>query len=629
MKKIKLASILLAITLALTAVPFFATADNAESADITIENFDGADSVITASSKQHASISEEYAESGTKSLKLSAQGIDLSTITTYYWTAEINPTNKNSGDKQYMRFWLKNTTGNMLKLDFAPNNGRMNSSNAPYYLENSVGDVWTKNAFSNSEYYSRGTMRIPAGFTGYVYIPKDSFSYATITTQMRFITDVRELTTGALYIDSISFTDNLPALNLHVNFDDGEFNFINKTNPDAGIGITDEYSYSAGKSLKFGSDQTAVADAHKGYCSANLQNLRLVNSEGEGIALWVNNTADNDVHITAGLSGTNGFTKSVSCYLEDNAGDISVVSTVDSGYYGYRAVKLPANFEGRLYIPFEAFASGSSNFSEIRLFVRQADLTGALYADSVVKYFETPTANLCENFDYNGTGYKIENKTVDGFAAVSSYCSNSGKNSLKLTAQNITHNNAFWTVDITTSYKPTAGDGLKLWVKNSTGNSVKFDIAPNNSTALKVGSISYLTKDGKNFFLSRAKQNTDNYDRGVIIIPAGFEGFVYIPLESFNKSYSLSYFRIQLDKTELANGALYVDSIGYYSGYEHNVAKGDCNYDGTVDIRDLVKLNDYIAGTDPYADFDAADVDTDYKVNADDISALRKKLLES
>lgn len=624
MKKLKLISVLLVLTLALTSFPFFAIADNAENSDITIENFDGNTSVITENSREHVSISEDYAESGTKSLKLSTAGMTLEEYTNvedYYWTAEINPTNKNADNANYMRFWVKNTTGKQLKLDFVPSNGtQLNTSNAPYYFKNSVGDVWTKNAQANSDYYSRGVMLIPADFTGYVYVPKTSYKNFSINGQMRIFVDVRDLQNGALYIDSISFTDSLPTLNLHVNFDTvGDYTL---TTGD-GVEITDKYSYSGSNSLKFTEDQ--ILNLDKDYKYAKIENFNLIDTTGTGIKMWINNTASNAVYLTAANTSENKMKSDMGCYLEDDSGNVFTNTVVNSGYYDYYAIQIPANFKGWLYLRFGNF-SNANLFTELRLFVRQTDLkTGALYIDSIRKFFEIPTSNLCENFDYNTN---ITDKTYAGYATISNDYSKSGENSLKLTSENVTYDKSYWSVDIVPSYNPAVGDGIRLWLKNTTGNNIKLDIAPDSNTQLKTGSVSYLTEDGKNFFLSRTKPNTDNYSRGIIIIPADFEGFVYIPFASFS-AYNLSCFRIQLDKDDVAKGALYVDSISYYSGYVHNVEhmSGDCNYDGVVDIRDLVKLDNYLDGNDYYIDIDAADLNGSYTVNVDDMTALRNKLL--
>ncbi len=84
-----------------------------------------------------------------------------------------------------------------------------------------------------------------------------------------------------------------------------------------------------------------------------------------------------------------------------------------------------------------------------------------------------------------------------------------------------------------------------------------------------------------------------------------------------------------IDNGDDADTTAYISEIAAYGVLESSLELGDCNADGNVNLKDLVRMKKYIAGIDTYINLSVSDFDSDGIVNGADLVLFRKHILYS
>lgn len=567
-----------------------------------------------------STISDEYSQDGNYSWKLSTAGFEAGKDKDYVRSRVY--LNNTIPDGKNIKMWVKNTSSADVKIDFRTNNGDGLKS-AVYYLEDDKGSVKSLTTVYNAEYWNRYALVIPQNFEGWLYVPFSSLkspNNAFIYLAVRY----DALQSAALYIDSIQSYSAAPTVNFIENFDYGT------TIPETWIyaSISDEYAHSGGKSLKLTTAGESVSseDINENYfmyifSTSWVTTFTSPDTSKTGFRMWLKNATGAKVKMGVWTNGSNNMKNSSSYYLQDDTGAVIGGTAVTTNYYSKCGPVIPADFEGWLYLPYSSF---SDTGSEIRIAIhKNAVNTGEIYIDSIQNYTENPEVNLIENFDY-GTDI------TSSIAQISADYVVSGNNSLKISSQGMELDDSYvdnYFIAKVTPYSTNRGNGIgyKFWIMNTAGNDIKLDVRTEGGNQLKENSPYYLINTAGDIVGNKIVSNAEFYSRGIARIPAGFEGWMYIPVSSFTTDY-MNVVTFSVNPLEVNNGALYVDSVMSYTE-NPEVLPYDANGDGKVDIRDLVRIKKYIADSNTFISFFAADSNGDSKINSVDLASLRKKSL--
>ena len=575
-----------------------------------------------------SSISNEYSQHGQYSWKISTEGSTADENNKNHVGTRVSLNNKIPKDKN-IKLWVKNTSSADVKVDFRTCDGGKLNEGAAYYLEDNVGSVKKETTVCNEEFWGRYALVIPRNFEGWLYIPNSSIFLPTddfIYLSVRY----DALKEGALYIDSIQSYSAAPAENFIENFDYGT------TIPDTWTpyaSVSDDYYHSGKNSLKVttAGHEVSTEDILANYLEVflidnSISTMVKPDTNKTGFRMWIRNTVNSSVKLAVWTNGSNNMKPDATYYLQDDIGAVQSGTPVDTNFYGKRAVTLPANFEGWLYLPQSSFSEAGP---DIRMVVHKSAInTGAIYIDSIQNYSGNPQVDLLENFDYNTNII-----TPDGIdiAEISTDYAVSGKNSLKISSQGMqlqgsyVGNYYYISVLPSSTAKGDTISGYKLWLKNTAGNDIKLDVRTVDTNQLRVDSPYYLVSTAGNTAGNKIVGNTEFYGRGMVRIPNDFEGWLYIPDDSFSNK-NMDRVRFDVNPLEVKNGALYIDSIMTYTG-NPAVLPYDANNDGVVDIRDLVRIKKYMADKNIFISFFAADSNGDSSLDTIDLVSLRKILL--
>ncbi len=323
----------------------------------------------------------------------------------------------------------------------------------------------------------------------------------------------------------------------------------------------------------------------------SLMLTKLVNTnlltEAQGMRFHVSNPSDTAVSIGLTYCDMNAVYschKSGVYYLETKDKFYQATPVIqwnsfyDGGPNDVGVVEIPSGFSGYIYLPFSSTtrASEKSSFSRVRLFVgAKAGITQALYLESIDYYstlidfsgaattdygfdaFSTVPTSSADTLDYISLGFSHEN--CDGF---------SGK-SLK-TDFNVNPSdssgyvgwriNGWWGKLYNSS-----AYGMRFWTKNPQNADIEVRIQFGDAyRPCKIRNAYYLEENG---IISRyITHRASNEDIGCIIIPANFEGYVYLPYQIANNSVTTGHLILS---PKVSNDlTLYFDSFSSFNKNE-------------------------------------------------------------
>jgi len=319
-------------------------------------------------------------------------------------------------------------------------------------------------------------------------------------------------------------------------------------------------------------------------------------TEYSGIKFWVKYIGDSPVTLCISLLGTGqkdpGFNGTY--YLQDAATDVirKYRLKVSNHNASRGAMELPANFEGWVYYSLDAYTNAQREEVNAPTRFQIADFYSAsntvgrkIYFDSFYAYKTAPT-NIIEDFDGSLTG---EATVAQGSDTATVNCdstgtintdlahSESGK-SFKLDISAASISNKWFTLNQMGLINTTILDedaGIKFWVTYTGTTPVNICLSPYDTT---LGQQEFGFGSGKNYYLEFATdgltlmypltQSTRNASAGTVALPAGFEGWVYLPFKALINNNLKELYRIQfadIYTTDAEAGrALYFDSVQLY-----------------------------------------------------------------
>ena len=383
------------------------------------------------------------------------------------------------------------------------------------------------------------------------------------------------------------------------------------------------------------------------FCGPTIQNLGISTSDYAGAVVYLKTTNIGKIAIIAGDAG---LASGSTIYLYDiNGNSWSSLSNPTQSTSNWRWwFDFPANFEGYVYIPFDAaIAAGKTEVGFIAMSMdniggSNGDVyVGGVYAtaDTVVPGVESDVIILQDPVVNISTVLKPSDNTADygTFEAgepwgevKSTLTSIDGKDYVQL---NSTSNSAyvcggkyvgFNLINLNLSTSDNAG--AIVYAKTTNVERMSF------STTDHVKSVKLYDVNAENAQWVTAvssEQNTDNW-RWWINIPQNFEGYIYISFDSAVAKGSEAVSNILIG-TYCVGGQYGTFNIGnvYTADVEPGIdstmaMKDDVNGDFEIDVRDLVRLKKNIANQSADS---ASDLNNDGSVNAIDLAFLRKILL--
>lgn len=506
-------------------------------------------------------------------------------------------------------------------------------ANKPYYLQSADGN--TVHQYSTSAYNStHGYINLPAGFMGWLYLPFGTRAYEY--NRIRMFIDGGAETATTVYVSRMEYYNSgviSAATVMDYTFDTMQTLDTSKMgiNSSSTASVTTEYrDGNYGQALK-------VVNA--------LTNLRfnsmcknLANATASGIKFWIKNPQSSSIKIML-MANDSNVSKNATYYLQPENGVPYITKTVQAHESARAAIVIPANFTGYVYLPYTAQPTNLKSGHLILNFGDSSATGCTVYLDSFGNYnfsdfdkynfmtFDEITAPDTYMWDYSGIS-EVSTEVADG----------SGK-SIKVTLRtDATTPNRF------RNFMPSYTDatiynnslGYKVWVKNP--NSFAISAFPQFTTESRpavVGNTYYLVTENELTGHKFKALNPSDKALGCVTLPAGFEGYIYIPKTSINFGSKVSFdftksSTIQFRLNFLAvseTGVVYLDSIGLYNAVDELV-HADLNGDKVVDIRDLVRMKKYAVGSVTFINDLCLDVDGNGTVElAIDLSQLRKILL--
>ncbi len=464
---------------------------------------------------------------------------------------------------------------------------RVLKANATYYLVDTQGNIYSKKTFTRS---GENLITIPASFDGWLYVPFSSAENMTYSDIFRVYLNVKmeNLLGKELSVYNISLYKELPV------------------KQGTAFVINDFEDYGTTQNLK-----DALVNGNRDILDIELeknawgsQGLKMTQVDTEnGASVAVNFGASNIAKSFDGFKIRIKTNKNANMLIksEDNAHRpmkakaLYYLVSSDGRAYSYTAsndsaslVQFAAGFDGWIYIPFASI--GGIDLTKMYRVWFGPELTNELgtefVIDDIVFYSGAPTVindtpiafkvvlpynpeNTILDFDSCTTTDEMKKKITvhraNGVEVVLDTTVAQNKNSCKFTfsddggdVANIVNfaKNAYF-AEIT---------GFRFWIKASDANesvTLQYKLETNEHRPIKRSAQYYLAdSNGK---VSVRKASADN-DAALISIPAGYEGWVYIPFSSIYPMNIEDLYRIWFSFTASKNASkeIWLDSIECY-----------------------------------------------------------------
>ena len=510
-----------------------------------------------------------------------------------------------------MRMWIANPSDRVVNLEWQYISGSGDRigemmNNREYYLQSEGSDkayaVKTRTYLrTNGNNQKVCALDIPAGYTGWLYVPYGIFNYGQKAEnpfkQIRLFIYPEEDSEVSVYTSRIDYYNSgavTPVTAADYDFD----SMIPYTNSDSADVDPNKAAKVSSGTVEL---DTAVRDGNRGqslkvtYTADNptgtpdnfiVQNFceAFANDSADGISFWTKNSQNEAVTLTVMAASYQNIKKNAPYYIKPDGAQAYTAYTGSSPFdNGARAtITVPAGFEGRIYIPYSDSQTYNNNLTlKQGMFCLTAYLTEALPSitmnfDSFRNYnFEEIGALTTTTFDnltsldgvmWSYSGYtELSAEDTDGGTgkSVKAKISSSG-------AATHRFRNLAPSTDIAT-YNGRVG--YRFWISNPNN----FDI--NASTQFFEGyQRSYVGREyvlvyekGGSVVKKFQPHNTAYPEVGCITIPANFRGYVYISANDIHNSanypvtelnawtFVISFLAAEND------GYIYLDSYGMYT----------------------------------------------------------------
>lgn len=341
------------------------------------------------------------------------------------------------------------------------------------------------------------------------------------------------------------------------NWVDGYLSEVEKWNIDSLSLVSDSNLTDGGKSLKVEYKSGGMVNYANGYWHEATE----INGQ-TALRFWAYNPENTSMALVMRFSGDVYYSlgRSARYYIENTSnGYIYSCTTTWNNTsnwadYGFGEINLPAGFKGYVYIPIASFANQPTSVGKYRFDFFNSTGSGVFYYDNMVLTDTVPAANVISDFSTTPNIYYKDSLNADvvneqlklSFTNTSATVCMSGLNSFNSNSQY-----------------------MKYWIKN-TGSTVYISYRNDEHSIVKDTEYYLQNINSGTIYSYKTAQNIFPNVRGAylsdITVPADFEGWVYIPLNSIkDKSGAipetfLGYFRLDFKFTGDA-GDIYIDDI--------------------------------------------------------------------
>lgn len=450
-----------------------------------------------------------------------------------------------------------------------------------------------------------GVIEIPAGFSGYLYVPFASTTRAAERLKFSRVRLTLGSTAGSasvLYLESIDYYNSCAkdfagaqAANDYGFDADDILPAGNAPSELLKLGFTREFHDMAdGKALKAEFSNT---EQSYGYNSWRINGLwgKLYDSNADGMKFWIKNPDLQSLSLRLQFSDA---------YRPCRVGSLYYLSSAESGLSAGRTVKaagenigcieIPPGYEGYVYLPYSLVNETAGHL----IMAAAVSDKRCVYFDSFSSFcFSEFDSAILETFEQN------ENYLLNGETA--SAVTENGNSYAALQAyKGATVTVAYAASSVSDMFSDAFGEVLKI---ENRGQEVKFTVSG---------------RTVRKYYLTDPDGYVSVYDAagGIVTVPERFGGKITLPFTDSEPSGTLS-----ITFASDTGGMIALDDIGLCFGAVS--VTGDVNSDGVFDIADMVRLKKYLSGYDAAVDRAKADLNSDGLINSVDLALIRKGLL--
>ncbi len=460
-------------------------------------------------------------------------------------------------------------------------------SNATYYLIDTQGNIYSKKTFARS---GENLITIPASFDGWLYVPFSSAESMRYSDIYRLYLNVK--------------MQNIPGRNLSV-YNISLYKELPKIDG-ASFVINDFEDYTSTKNLKdtLVNGNVDILDVILEENAWGSKGLKITQVDGEkASSVAVNFGASSMSENFEGFKIRIKTNKNANLLIksEDNAHRPMKAKALyyqvssDGRAYSYTAsndsaslVQFAAGFDGWIYIPFESLDKiDLAKMYRIWFGPELVNELGTEFViDDIVFYSESPTVINDTPIAFKRVLPHNPNDTILDFDSCTT--TQEMTNKIKINKAN----NAIAELDTSLAQKsnsckftfaknggevstivefPKNGyfseiTGFRFWVKASNANqsaTLLYKLETNEHRPIKRSAIYYLADNNGKVSIRKASASDE---AALISIPAGYEGWVYVPFSSIYPMNIEDLYRIWFNFTVGKNASknIWLDSIGCY-----------------------------------------------------------------
>lgn len=616
---------------------------------------------------ENRSFDEAFAPKGSpRSLKLSVPA----EVTQNMYFVNLRNEERHSAASG-VRVWIANPAANEISLhwqhlDSAGSKTSYLLAKRPYYLQyEDKSEIYSYDAVASTVLPSAqnsGDIILPANFRGWLYVPYASGSQGNNAGAIASYSKVRFYLAGGetgstVYLNRFQYyTSSVTVSDIRdYNFDTvvsvklSEFLQSPSAASRTVALTTDICDGESGSALKIKANYTNSSESYGTLANLLFFNMAslLADDTADGLRFWVSNPENTPLILALMFNNYENATKNYPIYLQEENGDPYLTQTRSSLHDGgaRAAISVPAGFTGYVYLPYTVSSLSKTGHLILVANVTSEQQERTFYLDSFGTY-------LTEDFDALTLTDFNSASSLDGFMwghtadsnSLTDLVSQSGKAVKCNYTAGANASHRFYNLENRTNSDTVRKDaanyagfkGYRIWLSNPAETETVIQLQFRNYKRCFVGSGYYLKNDDGTVTGHQFKgKNSNDTEVGCITLPADFSGYVCIPFGSvdtvsqnpINMTQAADWRCVLAVINPKVSGAVYYDSFGMYNTLEIPES-GDINSDGTIDIRDLVRLKKYSAGMECFVNELGTDVNSDGKfADSADLVCLRQILL--
>lgn len=352
--------------------------------------------------------------------------------------------------------------------------------------------------------------------------------------------------------------------------DAGSLIFSADLNTQVTVGLNTEHRYTeSGNSLEI----TTVPASSAGYRRARITPLNATDSSAAGFKLWIKNPTEKNISIAVQFINKKGTWINMKAnspyYTVDSLGEVSQrlyhkkISGENEG-----CIIAEAGFEGFFYLPFTSGHGSAAKATDINMLVLNAytepQAPVAYYIDELSTYGENPGETLViRRFsEYDTTAQMKAQMYISGTHEVTL---DAEKDACVINTGAIgTTSNLSFNIGKEAMYQEHTGMRVRLEASNHSDTKILFKWEAKEHRPLKSKAVYYLIDQNGNIY---SKKATADSVAALVTVPAGFNGWLYVP---FASAYPMTYsdiYRLYLNPVieDVPGRSLWVYEISLYN----------------------------------------------------------------